>query len=60
MHGQGGGGAERGEAGVTRWRTRAGAGHRDNEGRGDAGRGEDRGSGGTVDALVRDLWSSRD
>jgi hypothetical protein len=33
---------------VTRRRTRAGAEHRDNEGRGDAGRGEDRGSGGTA------------
>jgi hypothetical protein len=29
-------------------RTRAGAEHRDNEGRGDAGWGEDRGSGGTA------------
>jgi hypothetical protein len=33
---------------VTRRRTRAGAEHRDNERRGDAGRGEDRGSGGTA------------
>jgi hypothetical protein len=33
---------------VTRRHTRAGAEHRDNEGRGDAGWGEDRGSGGTA------------
>jgi hypothetical protein len=37
--GRGHRGAERGEAGVTRRRTRAGAGHHDNEGRGYAGRG---------------------